>query len=54
MPPLAESCRLAAVPTVPVLLPGLATVTLPVPPPPTIGCEMAQALVSLDQLACSA
>ncbi len=42
-------------PTVVLWLPGLVTVTvLPVPPPPTIGCEMAQALVSLDQLACSA
>ncbi len=57
--PEAESeaaiCRDTAVPTAVLWFPGLVTVTvLPVLPPPTMGCEMAHALVSLDQLACSA
>src|SRR6266566_8429894 len=34
-PPDADSVRLVAVPTVPVWLPGLATVTVVPPPPPT-------------------
>ena len=42
-------CRLVAAPTVPVRLPGLVTVTVFAPPPPTIACEIAQLLVSLDQ-----
>ncbi len=54
--PEAESvaviCRLAAVPTVPDWLPGFVTVT--VLPWVRMACEIAQELVSLDQLACSA
>ncbi len=39
----------------PVWLPGLFTVTvLPWLPPPTMACVRSHALVSLDQLACSA
>ncbi len=43
-------------PTVPVWVPGLVTVTVLVVPPPWVRmvCEMAQELVSFDQLACSA
>ena len=53
VPPLADICRLLAVPTVPDCEPGLVTVTPPVPWV-TMACEMAQLLVSLDQEACSA
>src|SRR6185437_3252906 len=53
VPPLADRVRLTGVPTVPVWLPGLVTVTPPVPWL-TMGWLIAQLLVSLDQLACSA
>jgi hypothetical protein len=52
---LPDICRLFAVPTVPVWLPGFVTVTV-LPPVPwvTIGCEIAQLFVSFDHDACSA
>src|SRR6185437_3046458 len=53
VPPLADICRLLAVPTVPVWLPGLVTVTPPVPWL-TMAWLIAQLLVSLDHEACSA
>src|SRR5438067_2434084 len=50
---LAWICRLVAVPTVPVRLPGLVTMTV-LPPPPTIGWEIWQLFVSLDHVDCMA
>ena len=53
VPPLADICRLFAVPTVPVCEPGLVTVTTGGAAADD-GWLIAQLLVSLDQLACSA